>query len=337
LDHARYKLRKDMESKTKNRKTRAQIEAMAARAFGGMALADGQDAVLELREGWFNASYDIRLADGREVILKIAPPRGVQVLLYEEHIMATEVAAMRLVRQNPAIPVPEIYFFDDVHDVCDSDCFFMEKIDGDNLEHLKAGLPPEAQAAVDIQIGEIIREINGFPGTYFGYDGNPDLRANTWKEAFVKIVDSVLEDGRRKNVVYDYSYAELRAAVLKHAPALEEITTPCLVHWDAWDSNFFVKDGHAAGIIDFERTLWAEPLMEAQFRPLSFGFGVTNSMRGYGKTSFTFAEAQRCHLYSLHLALVMNTECYYRDYDTDSVYDLSRVWMGACMEWLTAN
>ena len=357
-----------MESKTKNRKTRAQIEAMAARAFGGMALAhslrstrsardasrsglpsihslrsgccaiaDGEDAVLELKEGWFNASYNIRLADGREVVLKIAPPKGAEVLLYEKNIMATEVAAMRLVRQNPAIPVPEIYFFDDAHDLCDSDYFFMEKIHGENLGQVKAGLPPPAQTAVELRIGEIVREINSFTGTYFGYAGNQDLRANTWREAFIRIVDSVLEDGSRKNVVYDYGYDELRAAVLKHAPALEEITTPCLVHWDGWDLNFFVKDGRITGIIDFERALWAEPLMEAQFRFLSFGAGVTNSMRGYGKTTFTCAEEQRCHLYTLHLALVTNTECYYRNYDTDSVYNMSRGLMARSMEWLKAN
>jgi hypothetical protein len=76
--------------------------------------------------------------------------------------------------------------------------------------------------------------------------------------------------------------------------------------------------------------------MEAQFRPL-FGSKVTNSMRGYGKTSFTFAEEQRCHLYSLHLALVMNTECYYRDYDTDFAFNLSRQLMNATMDWLKAN
>jgi hypothetical protein len=169
-----------MESRTKNRKTRAQIEAMAARAFGGMALADGEEAVLELKEGWFNVAYNVRLADGREVILKIAPPQGAEVMLYEKNIMATEVAAMRLVRKNPAIPVSEIFFLDDAHDLCDSDYFFMEKIYGDNLEHVKASLRPETLEAIELRIGEIIREINGFPGTYFGYDGNPDQRANTW-------------------------------------------------------------------------------------------------------------------------------------------------------------
>ena len=90
------------------------------------------------------------------------------------------------------------------------------------------------------------------------------------------------------------------------------------MHWDAWDLNFFAKDGKITGIIDFERALWADPLMEAQFRPV-FGDAITNSMRGYGKTSFTPEEEERCHLYTLHLALVMNTECYYRNYDTDFV------------------
>lgn len=325
-----------MESKTKNKKTRAQIEAMVGRAFAGLGLAPGEAAITELKDGWFNAAYDIRLANGRSVILKIAPPKTAEVMAYEKNLMATEVAAMRLVQQNPAIPVPEIYFFDNAHDLCDADYFFMEKINGDNLEHVKASLPEATQAAIDQHIGAIIREINTFPGTYFGYDGNPDLRAATWKEAFITIVEAVLADAARKNVQFDFGYEELRAAVHKHAPALAEITAPCLVHWDAWNPNFFVKDGRITGIIDFERALWAEPLMEAQFRPLN-GPGITNSMRGYGKTSFTFAEEQRCHLYSLHLALVMHVECFYRNYDTDDIFNFSRQYIADTMAWLQAN
>lgn len=324
-----------MESKTKNKKTREQIERMVGQAFNGRQLAPAQDAITELKEGWFNAAYNIRLDDGRELILKIAPPHGAEVMLYEKNIMATEVAALRLVRQNPAIPVPEIYFFDDTHDLCDASYFFMEKIYGDNLEHVKASLPAETQEAIDLQIGKIIREINSFPGTYFGYDGNPDLRANTWKEAFLKIIEAVLEDAARKNVQFDFSYDQLRAVIHHHAPALEEVTTPCLVHWDAWNLNFFVKDGRISGIIDFERALWAEPLMESQFR--YFGEPNTNTMRGYGKTSFTFAEEQRKHLYALHLALVMHVECYYRNYDTDDIFNFSRDYIAANMEWLNAN
>lgn len=325
-----------MESKTKNKQTRAQIERMVMRAFDGLGLAAGEVAVTELKEGWFNAAYNVRLADGREVILKIAPPQGVEIMRYEKNLMATEVAAMRLVQQNPAVPVPAIYFFDQAHDLCDADYFFMAKLDGDNLEHVKANLPATTQAAIEVRIGEIIRAVNGFPGVYFGYAGNPDLRAPTWQAAFLKIVESILADAAHKNVRFDFGYDELRAALLKHAPALAEVTTPCLVHWDGWDLNFFVKDGRITGIIDFERALWAEPLMEAHFR--QFGDdGVTNSMRGYGKTAFTFAEEQRNHLYTLHLALVMNTECYYRNYDTDEVFNFSRQLIGQEMAWLNTH
>lgn len=325
-----------MESKTKNKKCRAQIERMAMRAFDGLGLASGEAAVTELKEGWFNVAYKVRLADDREVILKIAPPPGVEIMGYEKNIMATEVAALRLVRQNPAIPVPEIYFFDQAHDLCDADYFFMAKLDGDNLEHVKASLPAATQAAIEVRIGEIIRAVNGFPGPYFGYTGNPALRSPTWQAAFLKIVESILEDAARKNVRFEFSYDELRAALLKHAPALAEITTPCLVHWDAWNLNFFVKDGQITGLIDFERALWADPLMEAQFRQFDDG-GVTNAMRGYGKTAFTLAEEQRNHLYTLHLALVMYTECAYRHYDTDEVFNFARQLIGKEMAWLHAN
>lgn len=325
-----------MESKTKNRKTREQVAAMVERAFGGTTLTAGEEALSELKDGWFNAAYNVRLSDGREVILKIAPPQDAEVMTYEQDIMVTEVASMRMVAQNPAIPVPEIYYFDTARDLCDSAYFFMEKLTGDNLEHVKKDLPPEIQAQIDQRIGRIIREINGFTGTYFGYDGNSALRGDTWKEAFIKIVESVLEDGLRKNAEYGFSVDAIRAAILKHAPSLEAVTTPRLVHWDAWDPNFFVKDGQVTGILDFERVLWADPLMEAQFRALTFG-GVSESMKGYGKTTFTHEEDERCNLYTLHLGLVMKTECYYRNYDTDLVSNIGLQLIDSSLKWLQEN
>jgi hypothetical protein len=60
-------------------------------------------------------------------------------------------------------------------------------------------------------------------------------------------------------------------------------------------------------------------------------------MRGYDKTSFTFAEEQRNRLYDLHLALVMHVECFYRNYDTDDIFNLSRNLIDITMEWLKAN
>jgi aminoglycoside phosphotransferase (APT) family kinase protein len=325
-----------MESTTKNRKTREQVARMVERAFGGITLAVGEDAVRELKEGWFNAAYNVRLSDGREVILKIAPHKAAEVMAYEKNIMATEVASLRLVRENPVIPVPEIYAFDTARDVCDSEYFFMEKLTGDNYGQVKESFSPAMQAQIDQQIGAIVREINGFTGTYFGYDGNSDLRGATWKETFLKIMDAVLEDGSRKQADFGFPIDDIHGAVLKHAPSLEAVTTPQLVHWDVWDLNFFVKDGKVTGILDFERAIWADPLMENQFRALAFE-GVSESMRGYGKTTFTHEEDERCHLYTLYLALVMKTECYYRKYDSDDISNLAKQLTVPTLNWLKEN
>jgi aminoglycoside phosphotransferase (APT) family kinase protein len=313
-----------MESQTKNKKTPQQIITMVERAFDGIGVATGKSAITELKDGWFNVAYCVRLADGRDVILKIAPPQHAEVMTYEQNLMRTEVNMMRLVSHNPVIPVPAIYYFDTRQDLCDSDYFFMEKIAGDNLDHIKATLSPQEKSQIDAQGGVIIREINNVTGTYFGYDGNPDLQAATWRDAFIRIITTLLEDGKRKHVPYfGYSADAIHQAIHKHAPALDAVQIPRLVHWDAWDGNLFVQHGKITGIIDFERALWGDPLMEVLFRPVTTDDATcTDALKGYGKTEFSQDEVQRCHLYTLYLGLIMHIECYYRHYQTDYAENL---------------
>jgi hypothetical protein len=60
-------------------------------------------------------------------------------------------------------------------------------------------------------------------------------------------------------------------------------------------------------------------------------------MRGYGKTTFSHEENERCHLYTLYLALVMKTECYYRNYDSDLASNLAMQLLLPAMSWLQEN
>jgi aminoglycoside phosphotransferase (APT) family kinase protein len=328
-------MRRAVHSLTKNPKSRVQVEALARRAFD-VGLAPGDAGLRELKDGWFNAAYDVGLADGREVILKIAPPPAAAVMTYERDLMATEVATMRLVRSDPAIPVPAVLFHDDSRTLCDAPYFFMDKLRGDNLDLVRQALPPEQLPGIDRQIGAIVRAINGFRGEWFGMPGHPGLRGATWREAFGRIVESVLEDAARRDVVFPRPADTIRALLQHHAATLDEVREPCLVHWDGWDANFFVAGGRVTGVIDFERALWAEPLMEAQFRHLSWT-GVTDGMRGYGRSEFSDAELVRNRLYTLHLALVMNTECYYRHYPDDKILAGSRDMLAKSLDWLESH
>jgi hypothetical protein len=73
-----------MESITKNRQPQETLRAMAARAYGlGQIPAAGEDWVSELGHGWFNVAYRLRLRDGTRVVLKIAPPSGVDTRQYD--------------------------------------------------------------------------------------------------------------------------------------------------------------------------------------------------------------------------------------------------------------
>ena len=96
-----------------------------------------------------------------------------------------------------------------------------------------------------------------------------------------------------------------------------------MVHWDLWDTNVFVDPAtlEVVGIIDFERVLWADPLMEAQFTNKR---AHDRSLDAYGKRLFDEPLAvERRRLYDLYLYLVMFVECSYRNYPTPDIENLA--------------
>jgi aminoglycoside phosphotransferase (APT) family kinase protein len=129
--------------------------------------------------------------------------------------------------------------------------------------------------------------------------------------------DDLLADGEARRVPLPLDYAALRARVEAVTPVLDEVQTPQLVHWDLWDGNIFVDgpSGRITGIIDFERALWGDPLMEFQYRTLE----TTPAFRlGYGRSLLESPTAPaRRTLYNLYLYLIMIIECSYRAYETD--------------------
>jgi hypothetical protein len=77
----------------------------------------GEHWVSELGHGWFNDAYRIRLRDNSTVVLKIAPPSTVEVMTYERGAMATELAALGLIREHTTVPVPAVDFADETHEL----------------------------------------------------------------------------------------------------------------------------------------------------------------------------------------------------------------------------
>lgn len=315
-----------MESITKNRQSAATLRAMIAKAYGDSAVPEGDDFATELGHGWFNVAYRVTLRDGRETVLKIAPPAGVRVMTYETAMMRNEIAALAIVAQQTSVPVAPIEFADTSGEVIEADWFFMPFIDGENLGILReeGELPDEAGADYMEQLGELNRQLNQVVGPWFGPLGGPGFA--TWRETFESMLEDVLHDGESAGVDVGFSYDEVRDVVAAHADALEAVTEPRYVEWDLWDSNVMVRDGKIVALIDHERAYFGDPLMEACFTGLDLeAFGdPTAFARGYGLGELDDAARRRRRLYSLYLVLIMVIETDYRGHEDTVQYDWAR-------------
>ena len=304
-----------MESATKNKQSNEDILKMVQKGFGKHITSD-DITIKELSEGFFNVAYEVILP-GKEIILKIAPPINSKIMTYEHNIMQAEVDALRTVKTNTTVPVPEVLYYDASHNLCNADYFFMEKIEGESYHKLKNdGMPEEVQKEIMYDIGRYNYEMNQILGTKFGYIGLADKQGLNWRETFLSMIEDILKDGEDIDVSLGVEYEAVRTLINKASFVLDEVKQPVFVHWDLWEGNVFVKDGEITGIIDFERAMWADPLMEYSFRAHS---NNEDFIAGYG-VDLRKKVPVRALLYDIYLYLIMVIETKYRHYLEDWQY-----------------
>lgn len=322
-----------MESITKNRQSTITLRAMIERAYGADQVSQEEDFAEELGHGWFNVAYRIRLADGAQVVLKIAPAPHVDVMTYEHDMMRNEVAAVALVQSRTRVPVPRVDFADFSRELTDADYFFMPFIEADNLGILQENgeVPESVSELYSEQLGALNRDLNAVRGGHFGPLDGPGFAS--WRVAFLSMIENVLRDGERANVELGWPYADIRAVITENADSLDEVSEPRLVEWDLWPSNVMVREGRIVAIIDHERAFFGDPLIEAGFTGLDLAaFGnPTAFMRGYGHAELTSSERSRRRLYTLYLILIMIIETRYRGHQTAVQYDSARERLTAMM------
>ncbi|MFC5052178.1 phosphotransferase family protein [Saccharothrix xinjiangensis] len=269
-----------------------ELDALLRRALGSPLAAH-----VELTGGMFNTAYRLTAADGREVVLKVAPPPGVPLLTYERDLMRTEALVFGLMAGR-GLPVPEVVLHED-------GLLLMTALRGTPWN--EAELSDAERAALRRELGGVARRLHEVTGDSFGYVQGPG--GATWREAFGNMVDAVLADADRFGV----ELPDVRPAFAARAHLLDEVTSPVLVHFDLWEANIFVADGRVEGIIDPERAFFGDPLAEIATIAL-FTEPDEDYLAGYGVTGFTAAERTRTALYRAYLCLVMIVEGVPRGY-----------------------
>ncbi|MBU5354143.1 aminoglycoside phosphotransferase family protein [Paenibacillus barcinonensis] len=266
----------------------------------------------EMIDGWANQAYKIKLGDGRSVVLKIAPSAATHMMRCEQDLMTAEVQALRLVAKLGDVPVPKVLAYDDSLTMAPAQYFVMDLMSGKPYNQIKAEFTQEVKGGIEQQLGFYNRRINEIQGEQFGYFSGKERQRATWREAFSMLMEDMLADGEAAKVNIGIDYDELRRLIEEKSDALDEVTESVLISWDLWDGNVLVQDKQITGIIDFERSLWGDPLMEHYFSHFNYTPGF---IKGYGRAITTENEHKRRSLYDLYFDLALRIECNYRQYD----------------------
>ncbi|RSM36279.1 aminoglycoside phosphotransferase family protein [Amycolatopsis balhimycina DSM 5908] len=246
----------------------------------------------EIGGGTYNTAVRLRLADGRRLVLKIAPTAP--GLAHEHDLLATEAEYYRLV---PG-PLPSVVG-------AGPGFLLMTEVPGVPWHGREVADRPRLRR----ELGGIVAGLHKVTGEGFGYPQDP--LHPTWPAAFTAMVDAVLAGAVRYGVRLPRPAAEIAHLVRRHEPLLALVATPVLVHFDLWDGNILLDDGRVSGIIDAERAFWGDPVAEfvslTLFRDLD-----TDLVAGYraagGPARFDAPARRRLALYRVYLDLIMLVE-----------------------------
>ncbi len=277
----------------------------------------GVPQIEELPEGMCNAAYKLTFSDGFQTILKIASPIKEGFMTNECNLMAAEVKAMELVNKHTDIKVAKVYAYDTTKTLCEGDYFFMECMEGVNWYMAYDSLNEEVKAHLRKEVGKVQKKLTEVTGEKFGMLGDTEHPFDTLYEFVSYLIGNVLADAERRNVEIGVSKAGVLAALVADKECFDEVKIPSLVHWDMWEGNVFIKDGTITGIIDWERAMWGEALMDEPFRHHKRN---PELLEGYGVKELSRSELRRIFWYDVLLYLTMMTEVFYREYEDDGQY-----------------
>ena len=283
-------------SNSKNRLEINDIKRLAA-AFRDAAVAE----ICELTAGECNALYKLTFSDGLCAVLKVSSG-GRGITRNERWLMRSEVAAMRLLYGK--FPVPRLLFYDDSRTLINGSYFFMEFIEGETMLSLRDS---EDYTRLDYELGQMFRTVTEFTCTQFGILGS-DIRFDSILELVRFMIKNNLDDIRDMAGDAGVDESTVFDCLMRDSHAFCEVTHASLIHYDLWANNVMVKNGKIAAVIDWERALFAEDIMEDKFRGKN-----NNAFReGYKKTVTTENEMIRRRWYTILIKLSIIAEGYFR-------------------------
>lgn len=306
-----------MESVSKNKLTDEKIRELAGHAFPDKTAAE----ISELNAGMCNALYLLTFTDGFRTVLKVSSPGMHGKASNERWLMESETASMRLIAERaPLVKVPKVLFYDDSMTRCSGKYFFMEFVDGDRMMERRKEFTEEEAKKLYTDMGRCVRRIGEVKNDTFGIV-NSGITFDCLYGLVNQLIGNVVGDLERAGADMGVRGEEILGQLLADKPYFDEVTQPSLVHFDIWENNIIIQGDEIVGILDWERALWGEPLMEDRFR--SYGMNPY-FLEGFGRTEFTDSEKRRLIWYNIWINLAFMGEHFTRMYGDEEGFRRTR-------------
>ena len=300
---------------SKNHQTEEDVRRITERALGVGVLSSSP-----LTAGQCNALYDVRLEDGGRCVLKVAPSGDVRLRRGEAWLMKTEIFAMRLAADLPGVPVPRVLFADDSRTVCSAPYFIMEYAKGHPAAADRKSWTPDEKDDWYRRFGAMIRRISAAESDRFGIAAS-GREFGTLSGFVGDLLEMILADLTDFGVETGADPRAVLARFPSDEDAFREVRVPRLVHYDFWENNVMIEGDRITALIDWERALFGDPLMEDRFR----GYAICPALlEGYGKSTLTEAEERRCLWYDLIMDGCLMADVFVRQYADDGQYRWAR-------------
>ncbi|GAA3985023.1 aminoglycoside phosphotransferase family protein [Streptomyces plumbiresistens] len=283
--------------------------------------ADLLTRVRPLTGGTYNTVEELLLADGSRYVLKVAPAPTVPGLRYESRLLVSEVEFYRAAAEAGVTAPHVVAFGGDTA----APRLLMTACPGDPWN---GSLTELERAPLRTELGRQVARLHRVTGPGFGYpSGALGPLVPDWRTAFAAMIEAVLDDARRYRARLPRPADEVARTIQAALPALDEVTTPCLVHFDLWDGNILLErpvgePPRIGGLIDGERMFWGDHL--ADFVSLALLGDIKKDeafLAGYreagGRLEFDAPARLRLALYRAYLYLIMLAETVPRAVDAD--------------------